>query len=175
MSNCFDCANLRGEKCLVIGCAPTCYVCDEECGDFEARSLYCCPACRDTGNIAADGQAMECDCEAENRECGQCRHYIRTKPGFGYCAIRINFEICAGYTFAGCQYFERAKIVGASEGDEPRIIQLIRSRLEMGRKQYGALDVHCGKKWRQETMEELLDAIVYIACALMEVRDNGTD
>jgi len=53
-----------------------------------------------------------------------------------------------------------------------RIIQLIKSRLEHGKKEYrDDLDVHDGRNWEKETLEELLDAIVYISARLIQLEE----
>ena len=49
------------------------------------------------------------------------------------------------------------------------IIELIKSRLEKGKKEYGGeVDIFDGSDWEKESLEELLDACVYLAAALLK-------
>lgn len=49
------------------------------------------------------------------------------------------------------------------------IIQLIKKRLQKGKKEYGQeVDVFDGRDWEQEALEEILDSMVYIAAALLK-------
>ena len=49
------------------------------------------------------------------------------------------------------------------------IIQLIKRRLQKGKKEYGQeVDVFDGRDWEQEALEEILDSMVYIAAALLK-------
>jgi hypothetical protein len=55
--------------------------------------------------------------------------------------------------------------------DEQRVLDLIQARMLAGRRQYGPLDLATdGRDFRVETLEELLDAIVYLACWLVKLR-----
>lgn len=55
-----------------------------------------------------------------------------------------------------------------------QIIDLIKERLEVGRKEYGhGIDINDGRDWRQETLEELLDALVYLSALILKMKDNG--
>lgn len=54
-----------------------------------------------------------------------------------------------------------------------KIIDLIKSRLEHGKKEYpDDLDVNDGRDWEKETLEELLDAIVYISARLIQLKES---
>ena len=55
---------------------------------------------------------------------------------------------------------------------ELRIITLITERLQTGLKAYGPLDVHDGRDWLKEALEEDLDACIYRACRLMEIMER---
>lgn len=55
--------------------------------------------------------------------------------------------------------------------DEVRVLLAIARRLAMGRRQYGELALETDRRdWRRETSEEVLDACVYMACALLTRR-----
>lgn len=57
------------------------------------------------------------------------------------------------------------------DGDEPRIIELVRQRLKLGETEYGKLDVASDKRnFKNETLEELLDAVIYLAAELIRRR-----
>tara|TARA_R100000458_G_scaffold57009_1_gene62584 strand:+ start:293 stop:568 length:276 start_codon:yes stop_codon:yes gene_type:complete len=50
------------------------------------------------------------------------------------------------------------------------IIQLIKARLEIGKKEYGhEVDVFDGRDWEREALEEILDSCVYLAAALLKL------
>ena len=50
------------------------------------------------------------------------------------------------------------------------ILDKIKTRLDIGAKKYGeALDVNDGRDWIEETLEELLDACVYLSAKLIQV------
>lgn len=52
--------------------------------------------------------------------------------------------------------------------DELRVLATVSDRLQMGLKQYGKLDIDGDpREWLHEMSEELLDASVYGACALL--------
>lgn len=54
------------------------------------------------------------------------------------------------------------------DGDEPRILELVRQRLELGKTEYGTLNVSSDKRnFKNETIEELLDAVIYLAAELI--------
>tara|TARA_R110001592_G_scaffold18969_6_gene78442 strand:+ start:336 stop:647 length:312 start_codon:yes stop_codon:yes gene_type:complete len=53
-----------------------------------------------------------------------------------------------------------------------QIVELIEKRLEKGKKEYNQeLNVHDGRDWLQEALEEQLDAIVYTAAKLIQIKD----
>ena len=51
-----------------------------------------------------------------------------------------------------------------------KIIELIKQRLDVGKREYGEqLDVFDGRDWEKETLEELLDACVYLSSAILKL------
>ena len=55
------------------------------------------------------------------------------------------------------------------------IIQLIKQRLQIGKKDYGQeIDVFDGRYWEKEALEEILDSLVYIAAALLKKRKSDS-
>ena len=53
------------------------------------------------------------------------------------------------------------------------IISLIKKRLEKGKQEYGhQINVYDGRDWIEETLEELLDAQVYLTAELLKLRDS---
>ncbi len=64
--------------------------------------------------------------------------------------------------------------------DELLVIELLWQRLELGRERYGHLDLAKARDWSREESEELLDARIYQACAVLhgsgrEVVDDRFD
>ena len=59
-------------------------------------------------------------------------------------------------------------LVDRLEGDELRVAATVLERLDVGRERYGVLDVRGGRRWLREALEELIDAPLYVACALVE-------
>ena len=54
-----------------------------------------------------------------------------------------------------------------------KIVKLIEERLEIGAKKYSAeLNVHDGRDWKVETLEELLDACVYLSAGIIQIKEN---
>lgn len=54
------------------------------------------------------------------------------------------------------------------------ILELIKQRMEKGRKQYGhGLLDKSGYDWVQEALEEALDLSIYVAARLVEVTRHG--
>ena len=50
-----------------------------------------------------------------------------------------------------------------------KIIKLISERIEKGKKEYAdEINPHDGRDWELETLEELLDACVYLATAILK-------
>lgn len=64
-------------------------------------------------------------------------------------------------------------LITAIEGlgpDEQRVVLQICQRLQAGQTTYGHLDIaRDGRDWLQEALEELLDACVYLAIAVLRV------
>ena len=53
------------------------------------------------------------------------------------------------------------------------IIELIEERLEKGKRQYAdELDVHDGRDWLTEALEEVLDCMVYISAKILEIKET---
>ena len=56
-----------------------------------------------------------------------------------------------------------------------KIIEVIKNRLNIGAKKYGhEVDIHDGRDWEIETLEELLDACVYLSARILELKDKRT-
>ena len=56
------------------------------------------------------------------------------------------------------------------KGDNKKIIELIKKRLEIGKEEYGTeINPFDGRDWIKEALEELLDAIVYLAAKLRQI------
>ena len=50
------------------------------------------------------------------------------------------------------------------------IIQLIKARLDKGKKEYGQeVDVCDGRDWNKEALEEILDTCVYLAASILKI------
>lgn len=59
------------------------------------------------------------------------------------------------------------------KGTNERILDLVKKRLELGKKRYGHDNIISdGRNFELEAYEEILDAIVYIAAKLLEVNDR---
>tara|TARA_R100001460_G_scaffold100476_1_gene144146 strand:+ start:241 stop:447 length:207 start_codon:yes stop_codon:yes gene_type:complete len=51
------------------------------------------------------------------------------------------------------------------------IIKLIKERIEKGKRKYEAeINPHDGRDWEIEALEELLDATVYLATAILKLK-----
>ena len=51
-----------------------------------------------------------------------------------------------------------------------KIIKLIHSRLEKGKKEYGQqLDPFDGRDWNVEALEEILDGMIYTATSILKI------
>jgi hypothetical protein len=51
------------------------------------------------------------------------------------------------------------------------VIQLIADRIEKGKREYAdEINPHDGRDWEKETLEELLDACVYLATAILQLK-----
>lgn len=53
---------------------------------------------------------------------------------------------------------------------EKEIMSTIKERLEMGEKQYGPFKPEDGRDFIEETLEEILDALIYVARELKKVK-----
>jgi hypothetical protein len=52
-----------------------------------------------------------------------------------------------------------------------KIIELIKERIEKGKREYeDEINPHDGRDWEKETLEELLDATIYLAIAIMKLK-----
>lgn len=66
----------------------------------------------------------------------------------------------------------------AAEFGEPinmkyKILKMIADRLDRGGKQYGhKIDVHDGRNWEVEALEELLDFVFYAICLLIKIKEE---
>ena len=57
--------------------------------------------------------------------------------------------------------------------DNNHIISLIEERLEKGKREYNQeVDVHDGRDWLQEAVEELLDACVYLSAQIIKIKER---
>tara|TARA_R100000329_G_C7490774_1_gene172869 strand:- start:208 stop:435 length:228 start_codon:yes stop_codon:yes gene_type:complete len=55
------------------------------------------------------------------------------------------------------------------------IIDLIRKRLNKGKKEYGKeIDIYDGRDWNVEALEELLDTCVYLAASMLKIIKSET-
>ena len=53
-----------------------------------------------------------------------------------------------------------------------KILDKIKSRLEIGAKKYGEeLNIEDGREWIQESIEEILDTCVYLAAKLLQIQE----
>ena len=53
------------------------------------------------------------------------------------------------------------------------IMSMIEKRLEKGKREYGdQINVYDGRDWIEETLEEVLDALVYLTAELLKLRDS---
>ena len=54
-----------------------------------------------------------------------------------------------------------------------KIIELIRERLELGAKKYGRENIASDDRdFIQESLEEVLDCMVYASCKLIEIKEK---
>jgi hypothetical protein len=57
--------------------------------------------------------------------------------------------------------------------DNNHIISLIEERLEKGKREYNQeVDVHDGRDWLQEAVEELLDACLYLSAQIIKIKER---
>jgi len=60
--------------------------------------------------------------------------------------------------------------------DNNHIISLIEDRLEKGKREYNQeLDIHDGRDWMKEALEELLDACVYISAEILKIKERSAN
>lgn len=54
-----------------------------------------------------------------------------------------------------------------------KIVKLIEQRLEKGKEEYpDDLNVHDGRDWVQESLEEVLDLAVYVTAKLIQIKEE---
>lgn len=54
------------------------------------------------------------------------------------------------------------------------ILELVKERMEKGRKEYGHGLIRGDRDWTKEALEEALDMSIYLSAKLCEIKDNGT-
>lgn len=53
------------------------------------------------------------------------------------------------------------------------IVNLVKERLKQGKREYGGeIDIHDGRDWNQEALEEILDCCVYLAAKVLEIKEK---
>ena len=53
------------------------------------------------------------------------------------------------------------------------IVNLVKERLKQGKREYGGeIDIHDGRDWNQEALEEILDCCVYVAAKGLEIKEK---
>lgn len=53
------------------------------------------------------------------------------------------------------------------------IVNLVKERLKQGKREYGGeIDIHDGRDWNQEALEEILDCCVYVAAKVLEIKEK---
>lgn len=66
-----------------------------------------------------------------------------------------------------------------NKGYNLEIVAKVIERLEKGKREYAEeVDIHDGREWIQETIEEVLDALVYLSAKLLMIQEktrNTTD
>jgi len=54
------------------------------------------------------------------------------------------------------------------------IVNLVKERLKQGKREYGGeIDIHDGRDWNQEALEEILDCCVYVAAKVLEIKEKA--
>ena len=53
-----------------------------------------------------------------------------------------------------------------------KIVEKIRERLEIGKRKYGSENVAFNRNFTRESLEEILDCCVYVACAIYEYEQS---
>ena len=57
-----------------------------------------------------------------------------------------------------------------------KILELIKQRIEKGKRKYEEeINPHDGRDWEVEALEELLDATVYLATAILKLKTKQGD
>lgn len=52
------------------------------------------------------------------------------------------------------------------------IVALVKKRLKQGKREYGGeINVHDGRDWNQEALEEILDCCVYVAARVLQLKE----
>ena len=62
------------------------------------------------------------------------------------------------------------KQISKLKGDEKSILSELLERLEMGRRRYGPWNINDNRNHEQEALEEVLDALFYIAAKLVRLK-----
>ena len=53
------------------------------------------------------------------------------------------------------------------------ILSMIKERLEKGKREYNEeLDIHDGRDWVEEALEEVLDGLVYLTAKLLQIKER---
>lgn len=53
------------------------------------------------------------------------------------------------------------------------IVNLVKERLKQGKREYGGeINVHDGRDWNQEALEEILDCCVYVAAKVLQIKEK---
>jgi len=63
--------------------------------------------------------------------------------------------------------------LGACNVDELRVLDQLLVRIELGRDQYGHLDLSRKRDWARERSEEMADWAIYDACLILAQRDEA--
>jgi hypothetical protein len=59
------------------------------------------------------------------------------------------------------------------EPDALEVVALVAERLVVGRASYGALDVMASRDWVGEGLEELVDGLSYLSCAVLRTQQRA--
>lgn len=53
-----------------------------------------------------------------------------------------------------------------------KVLELLEDRIEKGKREYAdEIDPHDGRDWESEALEEILDACVYLATAIIKLKE----
>jgi hypothetical protein len=58
--------------------------------------------------------------------------------------------------------------IEALNSDERKILEVLLSRLEQGREEYGPWNINDNREYQKEAFEEIIDALHYCAAALLK-------